>query len=102
MVTNKDFGRPRKWILTDQICNAVVLDNFKVKGGRGDFSCEQEWWLVVSVIFVRFWHVGGGCGGVFCRNSLKLRITIQPVMQKARIVENLFLRFITDCILEEH
>ena len=24
---------------------------------------------------------------MFCRNSLKLRITIQPVMQKARVVE---------------
>ena len=61
----------------------------------GGFSCEQEWQPVVFVIFVRFWHVGGGCGGVFCRNSLKLRITIQPVMQIARVVENLFLRFIT-------
>ena len=27
------------------------------------------------------------CGGVFCRNLLKLRITVQPVMQKAH--ENL-------------
>ena len=37
--------------------------------------------------FVRFQHVGGGCGGVFCRNWLKLRITFQPSMQKARVVE---------------
>ena len=50
-------------------------------------GCEQEWWLVVSVIFVRFYHVGGGCGGGFCWNWLKLRITVQPVMQKARVVE---------------
>ena len=35
----------------------------------------------------RFWHVGGGRGGVFCWNWLKLRITVQPVMQKARVVE---------------
>ena len=27
VVANKDFGRPRKWILTYQICNAVVLDH---------------------------------------------------------------------------
>ena len=27
------------------------------------------------------------CGGVFCWNLLKLRITVQPVMQKARMVE---------------
>ena len=31
--------------------------------------------------------VGGGCGGVFCRNWLKLRITVQPVMQEARVIE---------------
>ena len=37
--------------------------------------------------FVRFKHVGDGCGGVFCRNWLKLRITFQPLMQKARVVE---------------
>ena len=32
-------------------------------------------------------HVGGGCDGVFRCNSLKLRITVQPVMQKARVIE---------------
>ena len=37
--------------------------------------------------FVRFLHVGGGCGEVFCQNWLKLRITSRPVMQKARVVE---------------
>ena len=26
VVANKDFGHSRKWILTYQICNAVVLD----------------------------------------------------------------------------
>ena len=31
--------------------------------------------------------MGGGCGGVFCRNLLKLRIIFQSVMQKARVVE---------------
>ena len=28
-----------------------------------------------------------GCGGVFYQNLLKLRITFQPVMQKARVIE---------------
>ena len=37
--------------------------------------------------FERFLHIGGGCSGVFCRNSLKLRKTAKPVMQKARVVE---------------
>ena len=27
VVANKDFGHSRKWILTYQICNAVVLDH---------------------------------------------------------------------------
>ena len=26
-------------------------------------------------------------GGVFCRNWLNLRVTFQPVIQKARVVE---------------
>ena len=39
------------------------------------------------MIFVRFYHVGDGCGGVFCWNWLKLRVTVQLVMQKARVVE---------------
>ena len=39
------------------------------------------------MIIVRFYHVGGGYGRVFCCNSLKLRITVQPVMQKSRVVE---------------
>ena len=30
---------------------------------------------------------GGGCGGVLCRIALKLRITFQPVMQNARVIE---------------
>ena len=40
-----------------------------------------------SVIFVRFYHVGGGCDEVSGCNLLKLRITVQHVMQKARVVE---------------
>ena len=27
VVANKDFGPPRKWILTYQICNVIVLDH---------------------------------------------------------------------------
>ena len=30
---------------------------------------------------------GVGCGGVFHCNSLKLRITVQPVMPKAKVVD---------------
>ena len=41
----------------------------------------------MSVIFVRLKHVEGGCGGMFRQNLLKLRITVQPVMQKARVVD---------------
>ena len=48
---------------------------------------EQKWQPIVSVIFVRFYHVGGGCSGVFHHNLLKLRITAQPIIQKARVVE---------------
>ena len=38
--------------------------------------------------FVRFSMLEVGVvHGVFCRNWLKLRITFQPLMQKARVVE---------------
>ena len=60
-----------------------------VGGGRRGLTadCEEEWQPVVSLIFMRFYHVEGGCGGEFCCTLLKLKITVHPVMQKARVIE---------------
>ena len=43
-------------------------------------------------------NVGGGCGGMFCRNWLKQRITFHPVMQKARVVEQKTQRCFVDSL----
>ena len=65
VVANKDFGHSRKWILTYQICNAVVLDHlFQFWSGCDVWPHPYfrkyiaDWWVFFS--FSWTWAVGGG------------------------------------------
>ena len=91
VVANKDFGHSRKWILTYQICNAVVLDHlFQFWSGCDVWPRPYFRKYTTDIGFFSFswkWTVGGGGWALTASCEQEWRLVVSVILWDFSMLE---------------